>query len=38
MEFIPAVVAGIFGTVIGALPYYYLGRIVDEAKIDKTLQ
>jgi membrane protein DedA with SNARE-associated domain len=29
------VVAGIFGTVIGALPWYYLGRIVDEAKIEK---
>jgi membrane protein DedA with SNARE-associated domain len=35
MEFIPAVVAGIFGTVIGALPWYYLGRVVDEEKIEK---
>jgi membrane protein DedA with SNARE-associated domain len=35
MEFFPAVVAGVVGTVIGALPWYYIGRIVDEAKIEK---
>ncbi|GEA27958.1 inner membrane protein YqjA [Microcystis aeruginosa NIES-4325] len=35
MEFIPAVVAGIVGTVVGALPWYYLGRVVDEEKIEK---
>jgi len=35
MQFIPAVVAGIVGTVVGALPWYYLGRVVDEEKIEK---
>ncbi|MEG3438965.1 DedA family protein [Pannus brasiliensis CCIBt3594] len=35
MSFLPAVIAGVVGTVIGALPWYYIGRIVDEAKIER---
>ena len=35
MAFLPAVIAGVVGTVVGALPWYYIGRVVDEAKIAK---
>jgi membrane protein DedA with SNARE-associated domain len=34
MAFIPVVLAGIFGTVLGAFPWYYLGRIFSEEKIE----
>jgi membrane protein DedA with SNARE-associated domain len=34
MAFFPAVLAGVAGTVIGALPWYYIGWLVDEAKIE----
>ncbi len=33
MEFIPAVIAGILGTVAGALPWYYLGKVISEARL-----
>jgi membrane protein DedA with SNARE-associated domain len=33
MEFIPAVLAGIVGTVLGAFPWYYLGKFVSEERL-----
>jgi membrane protein DedA with SNARE-associated domain len=35
MTFIPAIAAGVIGTVVGAFPWYYLGRIADEARLEK---
>jgi membrane protein DedA with SNARE-associated domain len=34
MEFVPAVVAGILGTVLGAFPWYYLGKLVSEERLE----
>ncbi|MBR8829976.1 MAG: Inner membrane protein YqjA [Chroococcopsis gigantea SAG 12.99] len=33
MQFIPAVIAGIVGTVLGALPWYYFGKGISEARL-----
>lgn len=33
MEFIPAVAAGVIGTVLGAYPWYYAGRSISEERI-----
>lgn len=33
MDFFPAVAAGIIGTVLGALPWYYLGQLVGEERL-----
>lgn len=33
MEFAPAVFAGVLGTVIGALPWYYAGKILGEQRL-----
>jgi membrane protein DedA with SNARE-associated domain len=33
MEFVPAVVAGVVGTVLGALPWYYAGKIIGEPRL-----
>lgn len=33
MSFIPAVVAGIIGTMLGALPWYYAGNLVGERRL-----
>ncbi len=33
MEFFPTIAAGIFGTVVGALPWYYLGQQLGEKRI-----
>lgn len=35
MEFAPVVVAGVVGTVLGALPWYYAGKIVGEQRLKK---
>ncbi len=35
MELIPAIAAGVIGTILGAFPWYYLGKIVDEARLEK---
>ncbi|BAQ63547.1 alkaline phosphatase like protein [Geminocystis sp. NIES-3709] len=35
MELIPAIAAGVIGTILGAFPWYYLGIIVDEIKLEK---
>ncbi|XGV96321.1 MAG: DedA family protein [Leptolyngbya sp. BL-A-14] len=33
MSFIPAVLAGIIGTMLGALPWYYAGKLVGERRL-----
>jgi membrane protein DedA with SNARE-associated domain len=35
MTFIGAIVSGVVGTVLGAFPWYYLGKIVDEVRLEK---
>ncbi len=35
MQFIPAVVAGVIGTVLGAFPWYYLGKVMNEERLEK---
>lgn len=33
MEFVPAIAAGVIGTMLGALPWYYIGKLVGEARL-----
>lgn len=33
MEFVPAVFAGVVGTVLGALPWYYAGKFIGEPRL-----
>lgn len=33
MEFLPVITAGIVGTVLGALPWYYLGKLISEERL-----
>ncbi|MDX2231250.1 MAG: DedA family protein [Leptolyngbyaceae cyanobacterium bins.349] len=33
MEFVPAVIAGVVGTVLGALPWYYAGKLIGEPRL-----
>lgn len=33
LEFAPVVFAGVFGTVVGALPWYYAGKILGEQRL-----
>jgi membrane protein DedA with SNARE-associated domain len=35
MEFAPVIVAGVVGTVLGALPWYYAGKILGEQRLKK---
>lgn len=35
MEFVPVVVAGVVGTVLGALPWYYAGMILGEKRVKR---
>jgi membrane protein DedA with SNARE-associated domain len=35
MEFFPAIFAGVLGTMLGALPWYYVGKLVGEENIKK---
>ena len=37
LDFLPVVLAGLLGTIIGALPWYGIGRLVNEEKIEKWL-
>lgn len=37
MELAPAIAAGVIGTMLGALPWYYLGKILGEARIKRWL-
>jgi membrane protein DedA with SNARE-associated domain len=34
MELIPAILAGVVGTVLGAFPWYYLGRVMSEERLE----
>lgn len=34
MELIPAIFAGVLGTILGAFPWYYLGRVVREERLE----
>jgi membrane protein DedA with SNARE-associated domain len=38
LAFIPVVLAGLLGTVLGALPWYGIGRLVNEARIELWLE
>ncbi|HEY9616652.1 MAG TPA: DedA family protein [Microcoleaceae cyanobacterium] len=33
MEFLPAVAAGVIGTVLGAYPWYFIGKLVSEPRL-----
>lgn len=35
MELIPAIFSGVIGTILGAFPWYYFGKIVDESRLEK---
>ena len=37
LDFLPVVLAGLIGTVIGALPWYGIGRLVNEEKLEQWL-
>ncbi|UXE59918.1 MAG: DedA family protein [Woronichinia naegeliana WA131] len=34
MELIPAILAGVVGTILGAFPWYYLGRVMSEERLE----
>ena len=38
LDFLPVVLAGLIGTVIGALPWYGIGRLVNEERLEKWLK
>ena len=38
LDFFPVVLAGLIGTVIGALPWYGIGRLVNEERLEKWLE
>ncbi len=38
LAFLPVVIAGLIGTVLGAFPWYGLGRIVNEEKLESLLE
>ena len=35
MEFIPVILAGVLGTMLGALPWYYVGKLVGEENLKR---
>ncbi|MCL1464944.1 DedA family protein [Argonema galeatum] len=35
MELVPAILAGVVGTMVGALPWYYVGKLVGEENIKR---
>jgi membrane protein DedA with SNARE-associated domain len=35
MEFVPAIAAGVIGTVLGAFPWYYVGKLIGEENIKR---
>lgn len=35
MEFLPAILAGVLGTVLGALPWYYAGQLLGEERLQQ---
>ena len=38
LDFFPVVLVGLIGTVVGALPWYGIGRLVNEERIEKLLE
>ena len=38
LDFLPVVLAGLVGTVIGALPWYGIGRLVNEERLEQWLE
>ena len=38
LDFFPVVLSGLIGTVIGALPWYGIGRLVNEERLEKWLE
>ncbi len=38
LDFVPVVLAGLFGTILGALPWYGIGRLVNEERIEQWLK
>tara|TARA_B100000579_G_scaffold223573_1_gene182942 strand:+ start:369 stop:1025 length:657 start_codon:yes stop_codon:yes gene_type:complete len=38
LDFLPVVLAGLIGTVMGALPWYGIGKLVNEEKLEQWLQ
>ena len=38
LQFIPVVLAGLIGTVLGALPWYGIGRLINEQRIEQWLE
>ncbi len=38
LQFLPVILAGLLGTVLGAFPWYWIGRLVNEEKIEDWLQ
>ena len=37
LQLVPVVIAGLFGTVLGALPWYGIGRLINEERIEQWL-
>lgn len=35
MELIPAILAGIVGTILGAFPWYYAGKFISESRLER---
>jgi membrane protein DedA with SNARE-associated domain len=35
MDFVPVIAAGVIGTVVGALPWYYVGKLIGEENIKR---
>ena len=38
LQFVPVVLAGLIGTVLGALPWYGIGRLINEQRIEQWLE
>tara|TARA_Y100001968_G_scaffold113656_1_gene103069 strand:- start:441 stop:1097 length:657 start_codon:yes stop_codon:yes gene_type:complete len=38
LEFLPVILAGLIGTVLGALPWYGIGRLVNEERLEQWLE
>ena len=38
LDFVPVVLAGLIGTVIGAMPWYGIGRLVNEERLEQWLE
>ena len=38
LDFVPVVLAGLIGTVLGALPWYGIGKLVNEERLEKWLE